>query len=172
MLDLNHLSAGQPGLTPALGAAMAEAGAVCLEQIPHTLGVQIVVGGSFQSAHDLHWPTVTDQVRRTWSDLREATKKGSEGIAILLINEETDYTTIERAAIGTRIDRWLGYQSDAPDFQRRARLEISGILRGDDGDVRRRSREKMDRLTLASSQLPAFVIVVEFSRPLAEVSKK
>ena len=115
---------------------------------------------------------VTDQVRRTWADLREATEKGAEGIAILLIKEETAYTTIERAAIGTRIDRWLGYQSDEPYFQRKARLEITGILRGDEGDVRKRLREKMGRLTWATSQLPAFVVVVEFSRPLAEVGKK
>ena len=172
MLDLNHLNAGQPGLTPALGAAMAEAGAVCLEEIPHIRGTPLVISGSFHNAHVLDWPTVTNQVRRTWADLREATEKGAEGIAILLIKEETAYTTIERAAIGTRIDRWLGYQSDEPYFQRKARLEITGILRGDDGDVRKRLREKMDRLTRATSQLPAFVVVVEFSRPLAEVGKK
>ena len=170
MLDLNHLGAGQPGLTSPLGAAMAEAGAVCLEEIPHIRGTQLVVSGRFQGAHALDWPTVTDQVRRTWADLREATEKGAEGIAILLVKEETAYTTIERAAIGTRIDRWLGYQSDAPYFQRKARLEVSGLLRGDDRDVKKRMRQKMDRLTLASSRLPAFVVVVEFSRPLAEVS--
>ena len=115
---------------------------------------------------------VTDQVRRTWADLKEATEKGAEGIAILLVKLETGYTTIERAAIGTRIDRWLGYESDAPYFQRKARLEITGILRGDDGDVAKRLKEKMDRLALASSQLPAYVVVVEFSRPLAEVGSK
>ena len=172
MLDLNHLSAGQPGLTSALGAAMAEAGAVCLEEMPHSRGTQLLVRGVFQKSHALNWPTVTDQMRRTWADPREATEKGAEGIAILLVKEETVFTTIERAAIGTRIDRWLGHQSDTPYFQRKARLEISGILRGDDRNVKKRLQEKLDRLALASSQLPAFVVVVEFSRPLAEVGQK
>jgi hypothetical protein len=94
---------------------------------------------------------------------------GAEGVAILLIRRETGYVAIERAAIGTHIDRWLGHESDAPYFQRKARLEVSGILRGSDGDVRRRVREKMDRLALTGDRLPAYVVVVEFSGPLAEV---
>ena len=112
-----------------MGSAMAEAAAVCLEENFHTFGAELVVTGRFQNTYDLDWTQVTEQVRRTWADLREATEFGAEGVAILLIKEETDYTTIERAAIGTRIDRWLGYESDTPDFQRRARLETSGILR-------------------------------------------
>lgn len=171
MLDLNDLSVGQPGLSPPLGAAMAEAGAVCLEQMRHVRGTQIVVRGSLQNTHVLEWSPVTDQVQRTWADPREATEKGAEGIAILLIRQETAFTTIERAAIGTRIDRWLGYETDVPYFQRKARLEISGILRGDDSAVRRRSQEKIDRLVLSSNPLPAYIVVVEFSRPLAEVSE-
>ena len=172
MLDLNDLGAGQPGLTPALGGAMAQCAGVCLETQGHTKGAELHVRGSIQNGHTLDWPTVTDQARRTWADLREATEKGAEGIAILLIKQETDYVTIERAAIGTRIDRWLGYESDDPYFQRKARLEVSGILRDGDGEVRRRLREKTDRLALADSPLPAYVVVVEFSRPLAEVGTK
>ena len=171
MLNLNDLSAGQPGLTPALGTAMAEAGAVCLNhQEFRASSVQIVVRGRFQSSYELFWPSVTDQMLRTWADLREATEKGAEGIAILVIKLETGFTTIERAAIGTRIDRWLGHDFDGPYFQRKARLEISGILQGDDGDVAQRIREKLNRLNLAPSPLPSFVVVVEFSRPLAEVA--
>ena len=91
---------------------------------------------------------------------------------MLLITQETGYVTIERAAIGTHIDRWLGHESDAPYFQRKARLENTGILRGNDRDVRNRLQEKMERLRGASSRLPAYVVVVEFSRPLAEVGTK
>ena len=120
----------------------------------------------------MEWSPVTDQIRRTWADLREATEKGAEGIAILLLKQELGYTAIERAAIGTRIDRWLGEESDAPNFQRKARLEVSGILNGNDGGVKRRLREKMDQVNFIHSQLPAYVVVVEFSRPLAEVNEK
>ena len=168
MLDLNDLGAGQPGLTSQLGGAMAQAGAVCLEHEGHIPGTRLTVRGTIQASHVLNWAEVTGQARRTWADLREATEKGAEGVAILLIRRETGYVAVERAAIGTHIDRWLGYESDAPYFQRKARLEVSGILRGSDGDVRRRVREKMDRLGLTSHRLPAYVVVVEFSGPLAE----
>lgn len=151
---------------------MAEAAGVCLEEIPHSRGTQLTVRASFQNSYGLDWPEVTEQVRRTFADLREATEFGAEGVAILLIKEETDYTTIERAAIGTHIDRWLGYESDTPYFQRRARLETSGILRGNDADIRGRMGEKRDRLSLSDNPLPAFVVVVEFSHPLAEVGEK
>ena len=171
-LNLSDLSAGQPGLTPALGTAMAEAGAICLSKEIRTATVQIVVRGRFQSTYELFWPSVTDQMLRTWADLREATEKGADGIGILIIKLETGFTTIERAAIGTRIDRWLGHDFDEPYFQRKARLETTGILKGDDGDINKRMREKVNRLELAPSHLPSYVVVVEFSHPLAEVEEK
>ena len=168
MLDLNDLGAGQPCLTSQLGGAMAQAEAVCLEHEGHIPGTRLIVRGTIQTSYVLNWAEVTGHARRTWADPREATEKGAEGVAILLIRRETGYVAIERAAIGTHIDRWLGYESDAPYFQRKARLEVSGILRGSDGDVRMRVREKMDRLGLTSHRLPAYVVVVEFSGPLAE----
>lgn len=171
MLNLNDLSAGQPGLTSESGGSMAQCAAVCLESQGHTSGTELSVRGYITNNPILEWPTVTDQVRRTWADIREATEKGAEGIAILLIKQEMGYAAIERAAIGTRIDRWLGEESDAPDLQRKARLEVSGILNGSDGAVKRRSRAKMDRIN-PEGRLPAYVVVVEFSRPLAEVNKK
>lgn len=159
MLDLNDLQAGQPGLTSQLGGAMAQAGAVCLEHEGHVPGDRLIVRGTIQTSHVLNWEKATEQARRIWADLREATEKGAEGVAILLLRRETGYVAIERAAIGTHIDLWLGYESDSPYFQRKARLEVSGILRGRDGDVRRRIREKMDRLGAISDSLPAYVVV-------------
>ena len=172
MLNLNELSAGQPGLTPALGRTMAEAGAICLVQERRAGTVRLVVRGRFQSSYVLSWPTITDQMRNAHADLREATERGAEGIGILLIKQETSFTTIERAAIGTRIDRWLGHDFDEPYFQRKARLEISGILQGGDVDVASRVRQKVNRLALVPSNLPSYVVVVEFGRPLAEVVEK
>jgi hypothetical protein len=172
MLNLNDLSAGQPGLTSESGGAMAQCASVCLESQGHTRGVELSVRGYIANNYILDWPPVTDQVRRTWADLREATEKGAEGIAILLLKQELGYAAIERAAIGTRIDRWLGEESDAPNFQRKARLEVSGILNGSDGEVKRRLREKIDQVNFIDSQLPAYVVVVEFSHPLAEVNEK
>jgi hypothetical protein len=43
--------------------------------------------------------------------------------------ELTDYTIVERACKGTGFDYWLGDEDDDL-FQWKARLEISGILKG------------------------------------------
>ena len=151
---------------------MAQCAGVCLESQGHTPGRQLTVRGSIQNSYTLDWPTVSAQVRRTWADSIEATELAAEGIAISLLREETGYVTIERAALGTRIDRWLGNAGDAPYFQRKARLETSGILHGGEGDIRRRLRERTERLNLTDNPLPAYVVVVEFSRPLAEVETR
>jgi hypothetical protein len=57
MLNLNDLGAGDmPGITSAIGNALAESSAVCLEGQGHTLGVLLVVHG---------W--VSDRVHLTWT---------------------------------------------------------------------------------------------------------
>lgn len=171
-LDLNELGVGQPGLTPAAGLAMAQCAGICLESQGHTPGKPLTVRGSIRNSYALDWPRTTDQVRRTWADSVEATELAAEGIAISLLQQEVGYIAIERAALGTRIDRWLGNAVDAPYFQRKARLETSGILRGGDGDIRRRLRARMTRLSLVDNPLPAYVVVVEFSHPVAEVGTR
>ena len=171
-LDLNELGVGQPGLTPAAGWAMAQCAGVCLESQGHTPGKQLTIRGSIQNSYTLDWPTTTEQVRRTWADSIEATELAAEGIAISLLRQEVGYIAIERAALGTRIDRWLGHAGDAPYFQRKARLETSGIRQGGDGDIRRRLRARITRLNLTDNPLPAYVVVVEFSRPVAEVATR
>ena len=151
---------------------MAQCAGVCLENQGHIAGeTTLQVKGDINAEHVMSWPVVTGQVRRTWADLREATEIGAEGIAILLAMQELGYITVERAALGTRVDRWLGNEADAPYFQRKARLEVSGILHDRDGEVNRRMSDRIERLDLADNRLPAYVIVIEFSRPLAQVGR-
>lgn len=92
------------------------------------------------------------------------------GIAVLLAQKEIGYTVIERSRIGTGFDYWLGKESNL--FQKKARLEISGILRGSNSDVKARIRQKLKQTNRSDGVLPAYVIVVEFGHPLAEVQKK
>jgi hypothetical protein len=126
----------------------------------------------------LTWTTITDQALRTWNDLQEATEYGATAIAVLLAKKEIGYAVIERSMKGTGIDYWMGDESDGPPFQSKARLEISGILKvqGNDSAVRRavtaRVRQKLRQTGPSSNPLPAYVIVVEFGMPLAEVQKK
>lgn len=170
-LDLNDLSNGFPAITPSFGMALAEAGGVCLESQGHAQGVQLSVRGYSYKNYSLTWPTITEQTRRCWNDREIATEHGAVGVAVLLVKKEIGYTVLERSRKGTGFDYWMGEGTNAP-FQHEARLEISGIRKGSDRDVQARIRQKLKQTDRSDGLLPAYVIVVEFGRPLAEVQKK
>ena len=170
MLDLNELDTDDiPGISRAKGNELAEAGAVCLESQGHTPGTCLTVRNGANNSYRLDWPQVTDQARRTWNDDEEATEDGAAGIAVLLASREIGYTVVLRSRKGTGFDYWLG--DDALDFK--ARMEVSGIRNGNDGQVKTRVKQKLRQMNRSDDQeLPAYAIVVEFGRPLAEIKKK
>jgi hypothetical protein len=167
-LMLTRLAEGLPSVTPEFGAALAQAAAVCLEQNKHALGVRRSVVGTFSAMFEVYWPSATDQARRCWNDPNVATEHAAYGVAFLLILDLTGYTVIERSRTGTGFDYWLGNGNDL--FQKKARLEVSGILRGTQ-QIERRVRLKKQQTTRSEGRLPAFVIVVEFGAPTARVVK-
>ena len=148
-----------------------------MESQGHNQRVHLNVIGCVNNTYALAWPRVTDQTLRTWADLQEATEYGATAIAVLLAKREVGYAVIERAVKGTGIDYWLGHETSGPPFQHKARLEVSGILsvKGSYNDVARavasRVRQKLRQTRPSSGSLPAYVIVVEFGTPLAEVQK-
>ena len=192
MLDLRDLDTGNiPGVDRQKGSDLAKAAAVCLEAQKHAPGVQLTVRGTSSSGYPVTWPVVTAQSRRSRADLQEATEHGAAGIAILLAILEIGHTVILRSRKSTGIDYWLGDDDDSnassvekivtAELQAlleddalivKGRMEVSGILQGNDSDIATRSREKLSQTNRsASSLLPAYVIVVEFGRPLAEVTR-
>ena len=177
LLNLNELSNGLPAITPELGGALAQAAGVCLESQGHSQGVLLRVTGHLNHTYGLNWPSVTDQTRRTWADLEEATEYGAAAVAVLLTKKELGYAVVERSAKGTGIDYWLGDETEGPLFQNKARLEVSGILSAEESGrdaekaVARRVREKLKQTQTSSGSIPAYVVVVEFGSPLGEVQK-
>lgn len=89
--------------------------------------------------------------------LQEATQYGAYALALLLMRALTGYTVIERARKGTGFDWWLG--NDDNLFQRKARLEVSGILHGTKRRLNARVRARL-RQTRQSDELeiPAYVV--------------
>lgn len=169
---LNALAKGTPGISKTVGACLAEAGAVCLDSRGHSSGVELKVVGCFSGTYSVHWQSVTDQMRRSWNDLEVTTENGAYCVAVLLILELTDYTVIERSRKGTGFDYWLG-KNGSLLFQDKARLEVSGIGKGDDNDINTRVNKKIMQTNRSDGMgLPAYVVVVEFSSPLSRVEKK
>lgn len=124
--------------------------------------------GSYTSAYQVHWAAVHEQAKRCWNDLQEAVEHGAYGIAFLLIRELTDFTVIERARKGPGFDYWLGHDDGL--FQRKARLEVSGIQNGSESEVNYRAKEKMKQTKPSDGQgLPAYIVVVEFNQPVSRV---
>jgi hypothetical protein len=178
VLTLETLKAGMHGLSPVAGAYLAEAAGVCLSQF-HQSGIKMDVDGDFVKTFRLVWANVDDQQRRTHADLQDATEFGASGIGILLARILTGNVVVKRSWKGTGFDYWLAPEA-APDdaagpFQgSKARLEISGILRGDKSQIRSRISIKLAQTKPTDrTGLPAFVAVVEFATPTAGfVSKK
>jgi len=93
-------------------------------------------------------------------------------LAILLALKLTDYTIIEKSARKNGFDYWLGQKGDIL-FQKKARLEISGIFKGAVKDVNARYKVKVKQTNQSDSlNLPAYVGIVEFSNPTANFGVK
>lgn len=168
-LDLTQLSMGMPGLSPAYGGAMAEAAAVCLDDCGHTSGVRLNIEGDVNAAYALSWLGPTDQARRTWADEQFATEQGAYGVAILVVGDVRGYKVVERSRKGTGFDYWLGDDVGGDLFAAKARLEVSGIRRGDSAAVTSRARQKTSQIAASSALLPGVVAVIEFGQPIARV---
>ena len=100
-----------------------------------------------------------------------ATEWGATGIAVLLAKEETGHAVVSRSPKGTGFDYWIGEESDV--FQGKARLEVSGILHGDNQVINSRIKEKKRQISRSdSSGYPGYVVVVEFGQPAAYFQEK
>ena len=172
VLDLSVLEQGMPGISRNWGSFLAEGSAVCLEHHSHPKGVCLRVTGSFNTSLGIQWATVvTEQVINSWNDKQELVEYGACGVAILAVLKLADYKVIRRARKGTRVDYWLANTESTMPFQEAARLEVSGILQGNETDVARRVRQKTSRTQLSPNSLPAYVVVVEFSAPQSHMVK-
>lgn len=175
-INLVDLCNGIRNLTPARGTGFAEAGAVSLDRQGHASGVRIKVSGEYIEDIEITFPAVTDKMRKSWADIREAAEHGASGIAILMMRTLTKLTVVERSVTGTGFDYWLGPEGAEDDeliFQNKVRLEISGINSGNKVDVRRRVEAKLRQTEQSDSwKLSAYIVIVEFGKPCSEVAKK
>ena len=148
----------------------AEAAAVCLESQGHQKEVTFKVDGENSTKIQLDWLDIDQKIKDNWFDLQEATEYGAICLAIWAVHETTDYKVIRRSPKLTGFDYWLGDKASDYPFQDKARLEISGILKGTKSQIKQRLNEKLKQTKRTDHlNLPAVIAVVEFSNPLAKI---
>ena len=112
------------------------------------------------------------QKEHTYADMQYTVEHGAVCLSVMLAVSLTPYTVVERSRKGTGIDYWLG-DKDSFLFQRKARLEASGILHSDDPRIKSRHAAKVGQTRKSDSMnIPVYVSVIEFSKPKAMFTKR
>jgi hypothetical protein len=173
--DLKRHHPGRPGWSTTFGTTCAEAAAVCLDQQRHPSPITLQVAASQPSEWAITWESIDDTIRRFNADQEVATEYGAYGIAALVVPKLTGLTIIERSVKGKNFgfDFWLG-AIDHPEglFQRKARLEVSGIRQGTKSDVQSRVNIKLKQISPSDPIAPGYVCIVEFSSPQLRLVEK
>jgi hypothetical protein len=143
----------------------AEACSVALQKNHHK-NPTLTVNGDFNGSFVILRHEVTKLAG--WEDNIEVAENGAIAIAFFLINEYSEYSVIRQSIRGTGFDYWLGYKPDHKKFDPNnffvARLEISGILQGNDSEIKRRVTIKLKQVDKSAKlKLPAYISVTEFS---------
>ncbi|MEB3231777.1 MAG: hypothetical protein VKJ64_12265 [Leptolyngbyaceae bacterium] len=173
--DLCHPKPERPGWSLTFGATCAEAAAVCLDEQDHPTPVALNINGLQPCILELYWDRIDDIIRRFNADQEVATEYGAYGIAALVMPVLTNLTIIERSVKGKGLgfDFWLGsINTPNPLFQRKARLEVSGIRQGSDALIRSRVNMKLRQISPSDTVAPGYVAVIEFGTPQARVVEK
>jgi hypothetical protein len=173
--DLCRNKPERPGWSTVFGSTCAEAASVCLEEQFHPLEVTFQIDGIQSLNIELHGIEVDDTVRRFNADAEVATEYGAYGIAALLMPYLTKLTVIERSVKGKGFgfDFWLGSIDDPQTvFQRKARLEVSGIRLGSESTLQSRVNMKLAQISPSDALSPGYVCVLEFGTPRARVVQK
>lgn len=173
-ININEIAQGLPGLSIISGKHLYESCVVCLTRHKHNnIETSFNVYGDIEAKYNLIWDNIFDeQLDRTWADQFYATEHGAVCLAILLSLKLTNYTIIEKSARKNGFDYWLGQKGDIL-FQKKARLEISGIFKGEVKDLNARYKVKVEQTNQSDSlNLPAYIGIVEFSNPIAKFGSK
>jgi hypothetical protein len=130
------------------------------------------IDGAYQAKLGCRWTECDENTRLTWNDPDEATEQGAAACALVLIKGLAHYEVVERSRKGTGFDYWLGDEDEYP-FQKKARLEVSGIAEGSEAQLQQRVNQKVRQTRRSDSTLlPAFVAVLEFRNPKAVITRR
>jgi hypothetical protein len=160
--DLVALHERHRGLTPAICGNYAEAACVCLSRhhVPPSTDFEVSAQGG-DGLRALAWSGADERQKRAWNNADDATRDGAYALALAAVEVEHELLAVERADTRTGADYYLGGGGVA-DLEAAVRLEVSGVDRGDAGEVATRLRRKVKQAKDGKSDLPAMACVVGF----------
>lgn len=172
--DLSKLRSIAIEISPAQCDYYAEACSVALQKNNHqnpTLDVDGDFNGSFLISRN------QISALAGWEDNFDVAEYGAIAIAFFLVDTYSNYTVIRQSVRGTGFDYWLGYKRTDKKFDPQnfflARLEVSGIFKGDTAEIKRRTQIKINQITKSANLgLPAFISITEFSNCKSHLVKK
>lgn len=142
---------------------------ICLDYHNHRQSTLLLIEEDLEEQLTLRWDTVSTDVLASY-DLHDATERGAVCLAIWIIEQFTQLQVAQRAMIGTGVDFFLCEKSD----QKKkvvATLEVSGLLSEKKWRVNRRLKEKKAQSAKAKILgYDGYVIVIEFSKPIAKIA--
>ena len=153
----------------------AEAAAICFEEnnFSGAVNLKIEKHEKQMALFQFKWSAVSQQIKDMHNDFVYETEYGAYCIAFLIIHHLTDYKVIRRSKRKTGFDYWLSEKESEYPFTDAARLEISGILKGNNSDIMKRLKIKKEQIKQSDgSNIPAYIIVTEFSKPISKLFLK
>lgn len=158
-------------LSPSFTGMVVECCALCLKSQSHS---SPTILASFEHKKNLmretlllEWTTeISSKILSTYRDENRATDNGTMCIALLLASKLTGFDGVEASQKGDGVDFWF---SKGNDFDFVARLEVSGIRKENGTNtIKNRLKIKLDQTKQSdNSNIPAFVSIIEFSKPEA-----
>jgi len=169
-LNLDILNEGQIGLTSKVAGFYLEGLVYCLMSHGHSSGTFLEISGEFEETIELIWSDdLTEQMKQSWNDSLEASEYGATGIAILLIKFILDLEVLQRNIQGEKTDYKIG---NPINMNITAFLEVSGIFsETPTNTINVRVRKKIEQVEKRLKNLPAYIIVTEFSKPKSKIIK-
>lgn len=171
-IDLTQLeNKNYNGCNKNMLATMTESASVCFAEHKHNNPINCYIEGLFINNCDIKYKVVDDSMKATYNDRDRAVEDGSYSIAFAIIEAYTGLQPVLKSAKGNGFDYHMGNKADnLVGFEPKARLEVSGIFHSkSNSTIEKRYKEKFDRLSKYNISSPAYIVIVEYSKPLIKV---
>lgn len=159
------------GCKKSLLTTMTESASVCFNNSNHKNPVNCIADGLFTKDYIIKYKAVDESMKATYNDRDRAVEDGSYSIAFAVIEAHTGLQPMLKSAKGNGFDYRLGKKTDnILGFDPKVRLEVSGIFHSKSSStIEKRYKEKLDRLSKYDISSPAYIVIVEYSKPLIKV---